>query len=118
VLKLFVEGDSKYRTPDTKRTAIREYFLGKETIEKYFGDSLHVFLLDIPRLDFGMIVPKGDYASVCLLGKDIDESLLQAFLTSPTVKSSFPDRWRCDQPVCQCLPRVNVRAGRLYIEVV
>ena len=111
VLKLFEEGDPKYSPPDTTKTAIREYFLGKETIEKTFGDSLHVFLLDFPRLDFGMIVPKGDYVSVCLLGKDIDDSLLQAFLTAPAVKGCFPDGWHWDQPVCQCLPRINVQAA-------
>lgn len=112
VLKLFEEGDPKYSPPVTTRAAIREYFLGKETIEKQFGDSLHVFLLDIPRLDFSMIVPKGDYVSVVLLGKDIDEKLLQAFLTAPAVKGCFPQGWHWDQPVCQCLPHLNIRAAK------
>jgi flavin-dependent dehydrogenase len=110
-LKLFEEPAAQYKPPKTTKTALREYFLGKETIQRYFGDSLHVFLLDIPRLDFAMIVPKGDYVSVCLLGKDIDDSLLQAFLTAPEVKSCFPDGWNWDQPGCQCSPRINVRAA-------
>jgi hypothetical protein len=111
-LKLFEEAAAKYQPPKTTKTAVREYFLGKEIIEKHFGDSLHVFLLDIPRLDFAMIVPKGDYVSVCLLGKDIDESLIQAFMTAPEVKSCFPQGWNWDQPVCQCLPRINVQAAK------
>jgi len=110
-LKLFELGDMKYDPPKTTKTALREYFLGKETIEKSFGDSLHVFLLDIPKLDFAMIVPKGDYMSVCLLGKDIDDDLIQAFLTAPEVKSCFPDGWHWDHPDCQCSPRINVRAA-------
>jgi hypothetical protein len=72
---------------------------------------LHVFLLDIPGLDFAMIVPKGEYVSVCLLGKDIDQHMLQAFFTSEEVKSCFPDGWRWDQTACQCSPRINVRAA-------
>jgi flavin-dependent dehydrogenase len=111
-LKLLEDGDSKYKPPQTTKTALREYFLGKQTIDKYFGDSLHVFLLDIPRLDFAMIVPKGDYVSVCMLGKDIDDGLIQAFLTAPEVKNCFPDGWSWDHPVCQCLPRINIRAAR------
>ncbi len=111
VLKLFEKDTSGYRPPITTKTAIREYYLGKEIIEKTFGDSLHVFLLDIPKLDFGMIVPKGDYVSVCLLGKEIDDSLMNAFLTAPAVKNCFPEGWRWDQPVCQCLPRINARAA-------
>jgi flavin-dependent dehydrogenase len=110
-LKLFEERDSKYNPPKTTKTAIREYFLGKDAIEKNFGDSLHVFLLDIPGLDFAIIVPKGEYVSVCMLGKDIDDALLDAFLTVPEVKSCFPVGWRWDQPDCQCLPRINVRAA-------
>ncbi len=110
-LKLFEEGVSQYHPPKTTKTAIREYFLGKEAIEKNFGDSLHVFLLNIPGLDFAMMVPKGEYVSVCVLGKDVDSSLLRAFLTAPEVKSRFPDGWRWDQPDCQCSPRINVRAA-------
>jgi flavin-dependent dehydrogenase len=111
VFKLFEKGDSKYRSPVTTKTALREYYLGRETIEKTFGDSLHVFLFDIPRLDFAMLVPKGDYVSLCLLGKDIDESLLKAFLTAPAVKSCFPEGWQWDQPDCQCSPRINIRGA-------
>lgn len=111
VLKLFDNDASNYSPPKTTKTAIREYLLGRDTIQKHFGDSLHVFLLDIPNLDFAMIVPKGDYVSVCMLGKDIDENLIQAFLTAPEVKSCFPDDWLWDHPECQCAPRINVRAA-------
>jgi flavin-dependent dehydrogenase len=111
VLKLFEESGSQYHPPKTTRTAIREYYLGREAIDKHFGDSLHVFLLNIPRLDFAMVIPKGDFASVCLLGKEVDEDLIQAFLTAPEVKSCFPEGWRWDQPGCQCLPRINVQAA-------
>lgn len=108
--KLFKDSDSKFNPPQTTKTSLREYHLGREIVEKYFGNSLHVFLLDIPKLDFAMIVPKGDYVSVCMLGKDIGDSLLQAFLNKPEVKSCFPDGWHWDQPVCQCFPRINIQA--------
>lgn len=109
--KLFNNQDSSYKPPKTTKTAIYEYFLGKELVENHFGDSLHVFLLDIPRLDFGMIVPKGDYVSICLLGKDIDQELIEGFLTSPEIQSCFPATWRWDEPGCHCMPRINVKAA-------
>jgi flavin-dependent dehydrogenase len=110
-LKLFEKSAAQYTPPKTTKTAVREYFLGKETIERHFGNSLHVFLLDIPRLDFAMIVPKGDYVSVCLMGKDINDTLFESFLTAPEVKSCFPEEWNRDQPDCHCWPRINVRAA-------
>jgi len=110
-LKLFENADFTYTPPKTTKTAIREYFLGADMIEKYLGYSLHVFLLDIPRLDFAMIVPKGDFVTICVLGKDIDETVLQSFLSVPEVKRCFPPNWRWDQPVCGCFPRINVRGA-------
>lgn len=111
VLKLFADEPSQYNPPKTAKTAIREYYLGKEIVERNFGESLHVFLLDIPKLDFAMIVPKGDYVSVCLLGKEVEDSLVTTFLSSPEVTRCFPEGWRWDQPNCQCLPRINVQAA-------
>ena len=110
-LKLFEQGPTNYHPPQTTKTAIREYFFSKEIIEKTFGNALHVFLLDIPNLDFAMIIPKGEVVSVCMLGKDINEDLIRAFLTAPEVQTCFPDGWRWDQPDCHCMPRINVRPG-------
>jgi hypothetical protein len=70
---------------------------------------MHVFLLDIPRLEFAAIVPKGDYASVCLLGKDIDAELVRSFLSSPEARACFPSDWEPEEPACQCWPKINVR---------
>jgi flavin-dependent dehydrogenase len=111
-LKLFEDKGLKYKPPQTTKTALCEYYLGRETVDRYFKDSLQVFLLDIPKLDFAMIVPKGDYVSVCMLGKDIDDNMRQAFFTAPEVSRCFPDGWRWDQPACQCMPRINIRAAK------
>ena len=46
-----------------------------------------------------------------VLGKDIDETVLQSFLSVPEVKRCFPPNWRWDQPVCGCFPRINVRGA-------
>jgi flavin-dependent dehydrogenase len=110
-LKLFENQEFNYVPPETTKTAIREYYLGRETVEKYLGSCLHVFLLDIPRLDFAMIVPKGDYVTVCLLGTDVDANLLQSFLDTPEVKRCFPEDWDRNQPACQCFPRINIQGA-------
>lgn len=110
-LKLFQNLEVGYHPPCTTRTSIREYYLGEETIRRVLGSSMHVFLLDIPRLEFAAIVPKGDYATVCLLGEEIDSELVQAFLSSPEVKETMPPGWHLDQFTCQCSPHINVRGA-------
>jgi flavin-dependent dehydrogenase len=112
LVKLFENLDTGYQVPQTAKTAIREYYLGQETIEEYLGSSMHVFLLDLPRLEFAAAVPKGDYVTVCLLGTDIDDDLLREFMTSPQVSSCFPPGWQWDQPACHCAPRINIAGAR------
>ena len=72
---------------------------------------MHVFLLNLPRLEFAAVIPKGDYVTVCLLGEDIDKELFEAFLNSPEVKQCMPPNWHQDQFACQCSPRMNNHAA-------
>ena len=110
-LKLFKQLDTGYEPPRTTKTFIREYFLGEDLIERTLGDSMHVFLLNIPRLEFAAIIPKGDYASVCLLGEAIDSDLVEAFLESPEVKGCMPESWSPEPRSCQCSPKISVRGA-------
>lgn len=109
--KLFKDADLAYRAPRVTRTVIREYKLGADNIEKYLGNAMHVFLLDIPRLEFAAIIPKGDYVTICMLGEDINQKLFETFLETPEVVGCMPPDWQSDQCACQCLPVMNVGAA-------
>jgi len=107
-----VEGESgKFFKPERTKTFICEFHLGRELIRETFGPSMHVFLLDIPRLEFAALIPKGDYVTLCLLGDDIDENLMDRFFDSPEVKGCFPGS-RIPAHVCHCYPRINVSPSR------
>ena len=110
-LNLFRQIDDQYTPPSATKTAIREYYLGAETVRKYMGSSLHVFLMNIPRLKFGMLIPKGDYVTVCLLGQNVDETLVRDFMTAPELQACFPPGWNWEQSSCQCMPRIPVQGA-------
>ena len=110
-LKLFEKLELGYHPPCVTRTSIRDYFLGEEEISRFLGNSMHVFLLNIPRLEFAAIIPKGDYVTVCLLGEEIDSELVQSFLGSAEVKKTMPPGWSPDQFTCQCSPHINVQGA-------
>lgn len=110
-LKLLRESGFGYSPPRVTKTQIREYYLGKETIDRYLGSSMHVFLLNLPRLEFAAIIPKEDYATVCLLGEDIDKTLTDAFMSSPAVRSCFPPNWDPDLRSCQCGPWISTHGA-------
>ena len=109
-LQLFGEVAPQYHSPKTLKTFICEFKLSPEALDKHIGPSMHVFLLDIPRLEFAALIPKGEFLTLCLLGHDVDNALIDTFLSAPEVKACFPDG-AVPSPVCHCFPRVNVVAA-------
>ena len=109
--RLFAETDISYRSPGTTKTHLREYFLGYDKIEKHLGNSMHVFLLDIPRLEFAALIPKGDYVSMAMLGEDIDSNLVSRFLDTRVTRECFPAEIDTARFSCTCSPKINVRGA-------
>jgi len=101
-----------YRGPRTTTAFIREYFLGRDMLDRTLGSSMHVFLLNIPHLEFAAIIPKGEYATVCLLGHGMDKRQADAFMNAPEVRACFPTEMLLPQRSCQCSPRINLQAAR------
>jgi flavin-dependent dehydrogenase len=110
-IKLFQDLGLGYEPPRTTKTYICEYSLGRETIVDYLGSSMHTFLLNLPRLEFAALIPKGDYATVCMLGKSIDKELVQSFLETSEVKQCLPSNWQIQQAACQCMPKINIKGS-------
>lgn len=110
-LKLLEGLGLAYKPPTSTKTHIRELGLGHETIKKYLGSSMHVFLLNIPRLEFAALIPKGDYVTLCLLGEDIDKPMLEAFLKSREVRQCLPPNYQPPPDFCHCGPRISVNGA-------
>ena len=100
-----------YRSPATAMTYICEFRVDRDTIERTLGTSMHVFLLDIPRLEFAALIPKGDIITLVLLGTRIDQALVTSFLGTPEVRSTLPPGVDFDARVCNCTPFINVRGA-------
>lgn len=108
ILKSFEGLGIGYERPRLTKTLIREYYLGEEAIAASLGTSMHVFLLNIPRLEFAALIPKGDYVTMCLLGEEIDTELGDTFAAAPEVRAVMPAGWDPGTRSCQCLPHINV----------
>jgi flavin-dependent dehydrogenase len=102
---------AEFARPERTKTFICEFKLGRDVIRETFGPSMHVFLLDIPRLEFAALIPKGDYVTLCLLGDDIDENLMDQFFSAPEVRERFPGG-EIPGHVCHCYPRINIRPAK------
>ena len=107
-LELFGKMDIGYDPPDLTKTLIREYYLGEDKISQWLGHTMHVYLLEIPNVEFAAIIPKGDYVTLCMLGKDLGNETLHTFLNNPEVRSVFPPEIDLETGSCRCLPRMNI----------
>ncbi|MBI3664128.1 MAG: hypothetical protein HY234_13910 [Acidobacteria bacterium] len=110
-LKLFTGLNLGYQPPQTTKTYICEFFLGQEVVNRYLGSAMHVFLLNIPRLEFAALIPKGEYATFCLLGQEIDKPLVQSLLDSPELKRCLPPNWHVPDDFCHCSPKISIHSA-------
>ena len=112
-LQLFESVSPTFKRPGTTKTYICEFDLGRELVREYFGSSMHVFLLDFPRLKFAALVPKGEYVTLVILGSDVDKQFVHDFLKLPAVRGCFPvDSDLQDMFPCNCYPLINIHAAR------
>ncbi len=92
--------------PKVSRAFISEFRLGRDRIHEVLGPSMHVFLLNIPRLEFAALIPKGEFITMAMLGEEIDRDLVGEFLGSEVVEAAFPSGTMAAG--CVCTPRLNV----------
>jgi len=106
--KLFEKLGFRYEQPRTAKTSMLELLIGREKLQDSLGNAMHVFLLDLPRLEFAALIPKGEYISVCLLGHDIDRELVDHFMHSGPVRSCLTEDYESGSEACHCSPRINI----------
>jgi len=111
--QLFQSLCPSYTPPVTTKTYISELYLDRELIDEYYGNSMHVFLLNIPRITFGALIPKGKYVTLVLLGSDINKDVVESFTKSKEVGRCSPPDIELDEITpCKCFPTINIKAGQ------
>ncbi|HXF83261.1 MAG TPA: hypothetical protein VNN19_10980 [bacterium] len=106
--RLYAQLGLPRRPARTTRAYITELKLGYDAVTQRFGSAMHVFFLSIPRLEFAAIIPKGDFVTVCLLGRHVDQDLIRTFFESPAVRRCLPPPY-LREGFCHCRPHINVR---------
>lgn len=107
--------DIGYKLPQITQTSICEFYLGEEYVNKYFGNTIHVFLLDIPKVDFAMFIPKVEFVTFCMLGIDLDNETIHKTLELPEVRKCLPQDWQLPENFCHCKPHAAISdAVHLY----
>ncbi len=113
-LDIFKSICPSYKPPETTKTYISEFKMDSEVIDKHFGNSMHVFLLNLPHIKFGALIPKGHFVTLVLLGNDINKEIVSSFLNSDEVRKLFPPQILLDEITpCKCFPSINVKGAKM-----
>ncbi|OGO39857.1 MAG: hypothetical protein A2147_04450 [Chloroflexi bacterium RBG_16_57_8] len=107
-LELFEKLGTGYERPATRKTCNLEFKLGSSFITGRLGNSMHAFLLDLPKLDFAAIIPKGDYVTMCLIGDKITNDFVDSFVRNPVVSTYLSDSGEHDAAACRCAPLASL----------
>lgn len=96
-----------YIPPKVVKTFIREFQADEKTLTDTLGSSMHVFLLDMAELEFAAAIPKGEYASVCVLCKKEGLETLERFMNTPEVTACLDGNF-INKEACKCAPKMNL----------
>lgn len=107
-LALFENLGIAYRRPKVRKLFLTEIPMGFDAISSELGGAMHVFLLELPKVDFAALVPKGDYVTVVLIGEDIDRDVIASFAQHPVVRRCFSDAKAIDTAACHCSPQASI----------
>jgi len=109
-----VEGlDVGYKRPKTTSAFITELELGREFVSENFGSAIHFFLVPKPEnIKFAALIPKGQYVTLCILGKEIDHDTVTALLQSPIARNLLPDNIM-DKKFCKCFPKLTLSTAKV-----
>ena len=97
-----------YRRPGSRKTYNCELELGADFVTDKLGSSMHAFLLNLPKLEFAALVPKGNYATMCLIGDDMDTAFVEMFKQHPVVRNVVLDRDINTSTACHCAPLASL----------
>lgn len=100
-----------YREPPAVTAAIAELAMGEEAVAERFGNAIHLFLLPDRGIKFAAMIPKGDYVTLCILGRAVDGHTVDEFLKKRVVQAVLPEAGAY-RVACRCLPKMNIGAPK------
>ncbi len=98
-----------YTPPKTLVTYQAEFLLGDEQISFHFGNVIHVYMPQSKYIRYAAIIPKRDYITVTLIGKeDASPQILEEFLMMKEIRGKIPSI----KPHCLCYPRITISTAK------
>lgn len=113
-IELFKNVCPAITAPKKTRAHICEIHLKENQIKEYFGNSIHIFLLNLPNIKFAKVIPKGTHMTLVIIGENINKDSVDSFLESETFKKCFPPNIELNKIIsCRSYPFINIKNSKL-----
>ncbi len=102
-----------YVPPKTVQTCIMDIYPTGAVNDALYGNNIYVFSLGLKCIKFASFIPKGDFLTICLVGKkDVDKAQLNKFLNQPRIQKMLPADWDDPKKRCICFPRIPINHAK------
>lgn len=109
LIKRIVGKEFGYQEPKSVRTCNAELYLGSSFIQERFHNTIYAFALGIKPIKFAAFIPKVDYITISLIGRDdMTKAHLVEFMRHPRVRELLPEGWSLPKDLCICFPKIPV----------
>ncbi|OHB46302.1 MAG: hypothetical protein A2099_05510 [Planctomycetes bacterium GWF2_39_10] len=98
-----------YTPPKTVRTCIMDIYPTRTINDALYGNNIYVFSLGLKFIKFAAFIPKGEFLTICLVGKkDMDKAQLNTFMNQPKIQKMIPEGWDDSKKRCICFPSIPI----------
>lgn len=114
---IYPEGTALLDKPTASISATREIFLGREKVDQLLQNKMHFFGNPTNEIWFAMVVPKGDFVTVSIMGRGRDNesvmnAIMNSFLKSDSIKNLLGDVTK--QVSCSCTSTYTTKSPENY----
>jgi len=98
-----------YKPPSTILTYQAEVKMGRDEVQRHFGNTIHVYMPKATHLRYVTIIPKGDFITITLIGKQsVNEEVFSELSLITNLQAIVP----LLKPSCFCYPRIAVSPAK------
>ncbi len=94
-----------YLPPETTKACLVEIECGEKHIEEFIQNTIYIYSFGTPGIDYGIMIPKKQFLTIGMVGKDVKPGNLRDLLSSSEVAKMLPENPKI---CCQCCTQIPI----------
>jgi len=107
-----------YLPPETTKACLVEIACGEQHVDEFIQNTIYIYSFGIRGIDYGIMIPKKQFLTIGIVGKNVKPKNLRDLLSSPQIARMLPENPKICCQCCTQIPVTNAKnpfADRLLI---